>query len=791
MAQILKKGIKYIKINKVDAFGNDKTQLLKQLQNIRLVYSDLGVKQYTVYNATEYPTYIQYQVNYTNVTSSTDTGVLNYIAQATSSTGTWAGPWISDDPYTTITAMTSAPISNSRFNTSSGVYQLQSTTLEHYPNTTVQITASIAYAPEFEGGQIYPQLLLRSQGGTVLAIVTASNNTAGTLTLTASLNSATIAPLVQSSRKAIFFQVFNNTTEEAAIFSNFRLRINQADNPTSYAQRLVVPSPNTALKFEGTDCDVTYGWVDQYDLSQYFMDVDYTTGLTIPTNQTALVAGTAPTAPVKDYYYTLQAHTKPRYEGSRVSQLYLNKYTGPSTTLLVEGSPYIGDTGYGKSPNVESRRAYVGWFTDVRGASPEFNNAVNINVRYLIDKAGDTYSPQLTNYFLSELRGVFTDGEILNLNFVDNIAGTNSTPSVIKSQLNGERAIIRAGARAAAILYSQTGSAANAFTSSITFTAGDGVQAQVVPVDFRFGAVSRSLQAFEQNVDTSLKFPQENWDFSNYYTASTSQYQFGQTPTSDINFIVKAQNLTNLVRSARSACQIKILKNGVVIGGKRLELDTRNSGNNIATAVVAETGFQQFQTGDIITAQLYVEPSTETYPITADSMEFIMDQRSISQIALSTSAPITSPYLFTGSANASIITASSQFKSYIGYGIQTQISESGFDPTNIPLSFNLGDQFRFENDEGKVYSIARILSSSVQTPNGETYIQLDRTITPGTNINYFVLRRFIEDPTNILVQGVKGSGATGPGSIKAQATVQELEDSLPAIISRLNSENTI
>ena len=300
-----------------------------------------------------------------------------------------------------------------------------------------------------------------------------------------------------------------------------------------------------------------------------------------------------------------------------------------------------------------------------------------------------------------------------------------------------------------------------------------------------------SFQQFEQNIDTALNFPQENWDFSNYYSASTSQYQFGQTPTSDINFIVKATNLTNTVARARSACQIKILKNGVVIGGKRLELNTKNSGDNIASAVVAETGFQQFQTGDIVTAQLYVEPSSETYPITADNMEFLMDQRSISQIALSTSAPINSPYLFTGSTDASIITASSQFKSYIGYGIQTQISESGFDSTSIPLTFNLGDQFRFENDEGKVYSIARIISSSVQTSNGETHIQLDRTITPGTNLNYFMLRRFVDDPTNIIVQGVKGSGGTGPGSIKAQATVQELEDSLPAIISKLNSENTI
>lgn len=786
-----RQGVKFLKISKTDALGNDKSTILNQLKNIRIKYSDVGIVQYDVSNKTEYPTYFLYQVDYKDAVSTVDRGVQNYILDAAGLQVPGGANLFGD--YRQITDYNNTTVSNDHFDEGQGFYTIKET--EHYPNVVITYTASVDY--QANGSYpIYPILILATgdlaPGTVVKQLTPGSVSSPGTITISGSF------PVVDP-QNINYFLVVSASDEglnRPIDFQGFTFKVSQSIAPTAYDPLLVVPSPDTTLKFEGTDCDVTYGWVDRYPRSQYYMDIDYTTGLTIPTNQLALVSGTAPTAPVKDYYYTLQAHTKPRYQGSRVSQLYLNKYTGPSTTLIVNGSPYQGDTGYGKSPNVESRRAYVGWFTDVRGATPEFNNAVNINVRYLIDKAGDTYSPQLTKYFLNELRGVFTDGEILNLNFVDNIAGTNSTPNTIKSQLNGERIIIRSGARPVAILYSQTGSGADAYTSSISFVAGGGVQPQVVTKDFRFGAVSQSSQIFTQNTDTNLQFPQENWDFSNSYTASTGQYTFHQTPTSDIEFVTILRNLTprvlylsnNKDQTTKTAAQIKILKNSQFLAGQRVEM-TPTQG---FTELYVGSGYQQFTQGDVVTVQLYTEPNGKySSPLQVGVTEFVMNQRSISQYALSSSAPVVSPYLLTSSAGTSIITASSQFKSYLGFGVQTPITESGFDSTSIPLTFNVGDQFRFENDEGKTYSIAKIISSSAQTPNGEVYIQLDRSITPGTKINYFVLRRFIDDPTNILVQGIKGSGGTGPGSIKALATTQELEDNLPTIITRLNSENAI
>lgn len=795
MAQVLKKGIKYVKINKVDALGNDKTPILRQLESIRVVYGDLGVKQYTVYNTTEYPTYFQYQVNYTNVTSSTDTGVLDYVTQTTSSTGTWAGPWISDDQAWPIISMSNTPISNSRFNTSSGVYKLQSTTLEHYPNTVIQITASVAYVPNPPGNPIYPQLWLTPEGTSEpLVTVTASAVTvAGTLVLTASLNSATLAPLTQTSRGGIRFQVYNDEGTNPAQFSDFRLRINQADNSSSYVQRLTVPSPATSIKFSGTDCDVTYGWVDQYDLSQYFMDVDYATGIAVPTNQIALISGSATKAPVKDYYYTLKAQTVPRYEGSRVSQLELNKFTGPTT---LNGIVYQGDVGYGKSPNVELSQAYFAWFNNLYGATPEINDAVNVNIKYLIDGLGNTYAPELTRFFLPELRSNFENNGLSLLNFVDDISGTNTTPNTIKTALNGSRRIIRSGVKAGAVLYSQTGSAINAYTQSLQFTTIQNGSAYKLITDYRFGAQGYGAQTITSvyPAQTKLNFTQINWDYNNGFNLALDRYTFGTTPKSRVRFIVNIQNVYN-PGNIDKQIQFILVKNGgtyLVINGQGnvvyRDLENKNERVNISFTTPWYSS-NDITAGDYL--ELYATNQTDAGDNTIiidGPVDWLLEQEVLAEQTL---PPVTAPFFFTSSTNPYILTASKQFSSSINQVYQVGITGSGFDPARSKVSFVVGDQLRFENNEINTYTINKIISSSLETSNGETHILLDKPLTYGTNTDYFLLRRFYADSSNVIVEGIKPEGGTGPGSLSPQYVTQQLQDNMTTIVAKLSRENSI
>jgi hypothetical protein len=98
---------------------------------------------------------------------------------------------------------------------------------------------------------------------------------------------------------------------------------------------------------------------------------------------------------------------------------------------------------------------------------------------------------------------------------------------------------------------------------------------------------------------------------------------------------------------------------------------------------------------------------------------------------------------------------------------------------------------RFENDENKVYTINQILSSSTQTTNKETYLLLDQPLLPNININYFLLRRFIDDPTNIIVQAIKPPGGTGAGTIKPQYITGTLDKNLGGVVQKLQQQNTI
>jgi hypothetical protein len=55
-------GIKAIKIAKVDAFGNDNTLSLQELDTLIIEFSDLGRVEFTVTSIAEYPTYYLYYV---------------------------------------------------------------------------------------------------------------------------------------------------------------------------------------------------------------------------------------------------------------------------------------------------------------------------------------------------------------------------------------------------------------------------------------------------------------------------------------------------------------------------------------------------------------------------------------------------------------------------------------------------------------------------------------------------------------------------------------------------------
>ena len=126
----------------------------------------------------------------------------------------------------------------------------------------------------------------------------------------------------------------------------------------------------------------------------------------------------------------------------------------------------------------------------------------------------------------------------------------------------------------------------------------------------------------------------------------------------------------------------------------------------------------------------------------------------------------------------------------------------GFEPDFIniptpsdPWEIETGDQIRFENSETQSYSIISI--RQIDTSSGERLIlTLDRNVTSGINLDFFLIRRF--KPANNFVilnqqkpYGVPIAESSSPGILQTQFQNQELENNPDKVITNLIERNLI
>jgi len=745
-----RRGVKFLKINKTDALGNDKTATLSQLKNIRIRYSDIGVVQYDVFNKTEYPTYFLFQVDYKDTVSSIDRGIYDYRLIASSSTLNGLATSVLDD-IVQITNYDSTPIANSRFLDNEGTYTI--TDSEHFPNVTIIYTASVSYGDSGAGYPLNPTLRFSTGDSSPGLVITSSSpgevNSDGTITFSGTFTD----PF--PSNKNYFLEVFATSSNSAkpVSFTNARLFVTQSIGPTGNSPLLIVPSPDTALKFEGTDCDVTYGLIDRYPTSQYFMDIDYSTGLTIPTNQIALVSGTATPASVKDYYYYLQAQARPRYQGSRLIGQQLNTYTA-------------GDISYGKEPVINLGQAYFSYFNYIYGVSPEVNGVIAADIKYVIDQAGDIYAPGLDSEAVRTLRQNYPEGSIASVKLI------GETSQAMSTYLNKEFTVYRAGAKVKPILYSQTGSLG--YTSSIVFNPTAGA-----PKSYKMtaGQADGAVYTIAAN---SQQFPyvfsQETVDEASYYDNSTGVYTFTLAPLVQVQFQAGV-SVTN-TSTTNSTVQLLIVKNNTIPLANVLKTLLPEEKD---ASVTATGGYASFAAGDTVSVKLINLSTTNT--ITSKDGLFQTFQN-----GLAGSAATSAPFFLSGSSpTSSILTCSLDLFKKLGYP-QADITSSGFNPIVDNFTFKVGDQLRFQNDETRAHTITAIGNPS--TLYGPTL-----TITPplvsGSNIDFFLLRRFEDSTNTVLLLGGKPGGGTSGGTLTPKYVSDALQKGTSTILANLSSKNLI
>ena len=107
----------------------------------------------------------------------------------------------------------------------------------------------------------------------------------------------------------------------------------------------------------------------------------------------------------------------------------------------------------------------------------------------------------------------------------------------------------------------------------------------------------------------------------------------------------------------------------------------------------------------------------------------------------------------------------------------------------------IGDEFRFENLESKVFEVTSV---GIKTIGGEDKLEVtfDKNIPNGTTLDFFVIRRF--KPSNNFVilnqqkpYGVPLSASSSPGILQTQYQSEELETNPDKVITNLIERNLI
>lgn len=91
--------------------------------------------------------------------------------------------------------------------------------------------------------------------------------------------------------------------------------------PTGSAKELVV-EPYLTSPFYGTDCDVIYGNVTQPVTNPFLQDLDYSNGSIIPTNNQAILSGSATKGTTPESFFTMKNIVNPTYTSENITSKY-------------------------------------------------------------------------------------------------------------------------------------------------------------------------------------------------------------------------------------------------------------------------------------------------------------------------------------------------------------------------------------------------------------------------------------------------------------------------------------
>ena len=662
------------------------------------------------------------------------------------------------------------------FNTSSGYL-----TLENTPNTPIQISASITTDGNIGGLGKFDIIV----NGESIAGTTYNTNGLGVVTTLNTVYYGVQEDILNIKVTRPFIGAGIVTLVSASILTT-QLR-NEAFLDIFYAAPLnsscslailepYVSSPN----FYNSDQNALLNNAVDIRQNSFIQDADYSTGVLTPTNFNALIEGNATKATIPDSNYTTKRIINPRYVGSESTSQFLNKWTP-------------GDSGtYGKLPTIESTKTYIAYGDTIGGYAPEKMNTSGVLVKYLISEDGELISNNTSPNSLSIMKQNFMYGEKIELQTLSG-GTTAQNPSLV---------IFKGGSSIEPILYNQIRHYENSpMTFSPTLSFSDRNPYSTLSVFDYTATLSPNNNYLINNTGFSGIFMNEILSQGVNITpgvggqlATVNRYTVTApviTENVDLVFEVDMRCIGSLEPSNNVYARITRNRGGIntAVGD--------NFGGIIPPGIEISINFTvivpkaELQTGDqFFVSMLASRPgiiykSTSTFKISTNPYP---------------TPPINVTNLWrTGSSSEPniIYTTSSQLIQYVNSSniYQQDIIGSGFFPITLPVTIQRGDEFRFEGDETKTFMVSdiEIFSASVYLPNDPALVvTLNNTISGSNiNINQFLLRRYVDNASTLILDGLKPSGFQPPYLVKPEYVSNKMKENIGKYIEDFTNKGLL
>jgi len=315
--QTYNSGVKYIKVNRYDSGGLDRSDYLSQLQSITLTYPDRSAIEYPITTIQEQANFYLYGITPGYNTSSKG-NINDYSFLATSASSFGSLPDSEDADWGDIKIGAFGSVNGNilgYLNPSNATYTFGDT-----PNKYLQV--------RFSGSYTY----IASPGTSIILGAGISNNLIfgtgeayATIPLSVGTNTFDTTVILSSSAALIenndlvfgIGRILGNTTNVTINSIHVSLSLHNS-TPFNGSSSLTIFDPD-ALNFDYNDYNPLLGNAETPQYSTVWMDVDYSQNPLVPVNFGLIISGTADRAFVQDSNYSSKAWSNLRYNGSRTN----------------------------------------------------------------------------------------------------------------------------------------------------------------------------------------------------------------------------------------------------------------------------------------------------------------------------------------------------------------------------------------------------------------------------------------------------------------------------------------